>query len=100
MNIAYIEWVDAVALSDWHDKEDVEKLEVSKITSIGFVVKETESLIAVSCAVCEEGGANAIMTIPKGWIRKLFLFSEDDIKEQKWDYEDLSYQDPKFDEEW
>jgi hypothetical protein len=38
---------------------------------MGFIVKETDDLIAVAAAVSEDNMANAVITIPKVWIASI-----------------------------
>lgn len=65
-DIHFIEWVDAVSCSGWH--EISEGYELHRVKSVGFMVHEDEHSVTIACAI-SDGEANATMTIPKGWIK-------------------------------
>lgn len=64
--IVYVEWVDAVAHSDW---DTPEKLGIDKCQAIGFLVAEENEFIALAATISEDK-CNAVITIPKVWIKK------------------------------
>lgn len=70
--IVYVEWVDAVAHSSW---DTTQKLHVDVCETVGFLVAEEDEFIGVAAAISEDREekdlkVNAVITIPKAWIRK------------------------------
>lgn len=75
MKAIYLEWMDAVNASGWHDSDEVNKLTVHDCRTIGYVVKETDREIVVASTLSvdpkdDKTDANALMVIPKVWIKK------------------------------
>lgn len=64
--LMYVEWVDAVADVGWDD--DPEKVGISLIKSVGWLVKENKNEIVLA-ADYSDGDTNRRMAIPKAWIR-------------------------------
>lgn len=64
--IIYVEWIDAVAHSDW---DSPEKLHIDKCQAVGFLVAEEDEFIGIAATVSGDK-CNAVITIPKAWIRK------------------------------
>lgn len=68
MKILFVSWIDAKANIGWIDK-DSEDLGIDQCSSVGFLVKETEEYLSLAAAVSGEQ-FNAIISIPKPWIKK------------------------------
>lgn len=64
-----INWVDSAVTMGWF-YEDYSDLNPSFITTIGFLVKETDDSISVSTSLSEHGRFVDILTIPKAVIKK------------------------------
>jgi hypothetical protein len=70
--LVYIEWQDAVAVSDW---EEVREAELFKCKTVGFVVAESDSAICVAAVVSDEDKqSNSKIHIPKAWVDKIIRF--------------------------
>lgn len=70
----YVTWSDATASSSWIEvgqEEQDDEHNTALIHTMGFVVKETDDLLAVAAAVSEDNMANAVITIPKVWINSI-----------------------------
>lgn len=57
-------WLDSEASPGWQYVQNLKPQE-SKIHSIGWLVKETETAVMISTSVSENGGAMDPLTIPK-----------------------------------
>ena len=72
-----IEWFDAYEMSaGWHDLEDVLKVKLPIMKSLGYVVKETKDSITICAdknADPKEKDRGRCQIIPKGWIKKTNL---------------------------
>jgi len=71
---AYVTWSDATASSSWievGEEEQNDEHNTAIIHTMGFIVRETEDLLAVAAAVSEDNMANAVITIPKVWINSI-----------------------------
>lgn len=72
-----IEWYDAYEMSaGWHDLEEVLKIKLPIMTSLGYIEKETKESITI-CADRnkdpKEKDRGRCQLIPKGWIKKTVL---------------------------
>ena len=77
--LVYIEWKDAVAVSDW---EEVREAELFKCKTVGFVVAESDSAICVAAVVSDEDKqSNSKIHIPKAWVDKIIRFPLSQITE-------------------
>lgn len=68
--ILEIDWVDSTHISDWQDpsykpEDDLE------VKTIGYLLVDNPSYIAVVQSVAKDGQINAIMQIPKKCIKKI-----------------------------
>ena len=68
MKVYYIEWVDATAAAGWTDCG----ITPMPCVSVGFLVEETKKHICLALTTDPDGEEvyNALMSIPKGWIKK------------------------------
>ena len=70
-DLVHVVWDDATDLDlGWKDSEDL-KPEEEHITSVGFLVKETESHIVLASCVSKDGFHNGHFQIPRALIVKL-----------------------------
>ena len=74
MKTVYLEWIDSTSITGnlWKTKELLlEKGEVDRCKTIGFIVKEdSESITIVNSFSCEQEYVSGDVTIPKCSIRK------------------------------
>lgn len=57
-------WLDSEAIPGWQYAINIKPQE-SKIHSIGWLIKETETAVMISTSVSENGGVMDALTIPK-----------------------------------
>lgn len=75
MKLIYLEWEDAIANSQWNDKEEVEDFseEIALIKQVGWVYKENKKYIVLVGRMDERNGEcnefGNLQKIPKTWIR-------------------------------
>lgn len=69
MMIKIVKWLDATMEGGWHDNEHAETLDKFEpnVTSVGFVVTETEHFVRLSQSDGQSVQGN-LVTIPKTWI--------------------------------
>ena len=69
MMIKIVKWLDATMEGGWHDNEHAETLDKFEpnVTSVGFVVTETENFVRLSQSDGQNVQGN-LVTIPKAWI--------------------------------
>ena len=65
--VLYVEWIDAAVNGSWTDI-DCKTIGIDHCQSIGFLIKETKQEISL-CSAVSEKQANAIISIPKAWIK-------------------------------
>lgn len=68
----YIEWVDSYAVNGWQHENSLETDEkfMSRIVSIGFLLKNTKEFVTISSSVSTAGSLMDPLTIPKVAIKK------------------------------
>ena len=67
----YIEWFDPTSVDEWREFAEIQKMEVHKITTLGYLIKENASSCFVSLNVdIEREGSSCSMIIPKSSITK------------------------------
>jgi len=67
MKIIYVEWTDAECIAEW---TSIDKIgDVPLLPAVGILVKETKDTLTLAVTT-HEGEANAILKIPKAWIKK------------------------------
>lgn len=64
--ICLVVWIDATATASWLEKDD-ESLKPHYCSSVGYLIKETDTYITLACTI-SESQCNAAMSIPKPWI--------------------------------
>lgn len=65
-----IEWYDAGGEAiGWLPANDVDGDDTPLVTSVGWVVKETDRNVTLAMDLCEDGETNTRGRIPKGMIR-------------------------------
>ncbi len=64
--VVYLEWLDAASDHGWMKQK---KLGLDRVRSCGFLIEEDELEITLALSVAE-GEMNAVMCIPKKWIKK------------------------------
>ncbi len=67
----YIEWFDPTSVDEWQEYTEIIKMEVHKIQSIGYLIKETDKscFISLNLDVKREASSCSII-IPKSSITK------------------------------
>ena len=69
MTIKLVQWLDATMEGGWHDNDHAESLDKFEpnVTSVGFVVAESEHFVRLSQSDGQNVKGN-LVTIPKAWI--------------------------------
>lgn len=72
--IEYIKWIDSSQSNGWHYSSDCDHSKCKDITSIGYLMKETEETIVICPHLCDVEAHDwqgcGIMTIPKCSIKE------------------------------
>lgn len=68
----HIEWIDSAERHGWTHNDDEDGRGCSHVTTVGQVIRETDSTITVSIAVSEDGALSPL-TIPKVAITRMEL---------------------------
>lgn len=69
---AYIvKWRDSSALQGWHSVDDNRHGNITTITSIGWLVKETAKVITITTSISECGNVMDALSIPKEAVTKM-----------------------------
>ncbi len=69
MKSVYIMWNDSTSWAGWQ-KLPLKDEKMSKIETIGFVIKETKKKIIIAHSISDIGNAIGVLAIPKGSIIK------------------------------
>ncbi len=63
-----VRWLDAQTSHGWEDQTEVDS-EVPVVTTVGFLLKETEESIVIASSVGQDKTHNSRITIPTGMIK-------------------------------
>ncbi len=81
--INYIEWLDSESSHGWVMKKEL-TCQMSPINTIGYVLKENDSVIVISASVSEHC-VDSPMTIPKFAITKRITINQEILNERQQD---------------
>ena len=65
--LVHVEWKDAQTGHGWEDRENV-LVETPIVTTVGFLIKETDEGVVVASTVGTDLQSNARISIPRGMI--------------------------------
>ena len=60
----------------WHDLKKVQAAKTEPVTSVGWIVNETEKHIVLSADFCSDGTTGRAIAIPKDWCQKIISLKE------------------------
>jgi len=66
-----VKWCDATGNSAVIDIDEAMKLKPAKVTSHGYLLKETNDFIIICSTMYEDGMVSEIVCIPKKWVLKI-----------------------------
>lgn len=68
-----IDWLDALSLGQkgWKQITEVEALVPCKVVTVGWVVKETKTSIAVVNSITDDGACDGDICIPLKWVTRI-----------------------------
>lgn len=76
--IVIVTWVDSVSHSGWHSETEINEFTVHvDMKSVGFLVKQTDDLVAVSANKVSYNYGNTIV-IPKVSIKSIIIIQDAD----------------------
>jgi hypothetical protein len=62
-----IKWWDAQTAHGWEEEETIE-VDIPLVTTIGFLIKDTDKGVTVASSICADKQSNARISIPLGMI--------------------------------
>jgi hypothetical protein len=81
-DILRIEWEDANLKTGWEPVGEGDKASLQKVTSVGYEINRSNSLVAIATSVTPEGDYNGRLTIPRRCITsigKMEVVKEEEI---------------------
>tara|TARA_R110001599_G_scaffold312369_1_gene519940 strand:- start:58 stop:342 length:285 start_codon:yes stop_codon:yes gene_type:complete len=60
----------------WHDLKKVQAAKTEPVTSVGWIVNETEKHIVLTADFCSDGTTGRAIAIPKDWCQKIIILKE------------------------
>lgn len=64
-----VKWLDAQTSHGWEDKDEIDS-EVPVVTTIGFLLKETEDSVVIASTIGQDKTHNSRILIPIGMIKE------------------------------
>lgn len=64
-----VNWLDAQTSHGWEDKDEIDS-EVPVVTTIGFLLKETEDSVVIASTIGQDKTHNSRILIPIGMIKE------------------------------
>jgi len=68
-----VKWLDAQTSHGWEDKDEIDS-EVPVVTTIGFLLKETEDSVVIASTIGQDKTHNSRILIPIGMIKEKRIF--------------------------
>lgn len=67
-----VEWLDAETTFGW-ESEGENKPTVPVVTTVGFLIVDTEELISIASTIGQDKTHNSRINIPKGMVKSFFV---------------------------
>ena len=69
--VVIVDWTDACGSPGWGDREEFEAIDGIAVRSVGFLLRKDKRFITLMQTQSIEGGMNASITIPAGWVKMI-----------------------------